>query len=1228
MRRLSSDKKSALFAMVILFLSVLGASAKAEVSQTPLLLGGGSVPGSLALVPSVEYPTVLSVANIDENYRANNTYVGYFDSDKCYKYNQSDEYFEPSSWRSGSCTGNREWDGNFLNWALTPTIDPFRSALTGGYRVVDTADKTVLQKAKNTGQQGSEGDRSLSQYTNLAPISGWNTLHILVSGKQHDFQVTNNKGNSKTIVLDRFLNDEDAWSNNRLRSGNTYTLKARVRVCVPGFLESNCKPYPSGHYKPEGLIQQYANDLRYSAFGYLNETGNQRDGGVLRAEQKFVGPTRSVFGGIGEESNPQKEWDENTGVLLTDPDVSVLGSSKSSWSHPGNSGVINYINKFGELNNNDLKGNDPVSELYYTALRYFKNQGNVPSYTSGGSASQRTIWADGFPVIENNWSDPINYSCQKNVILGIGDANTHQDHDLPHTDDPLNVNAYTQKIFDLESINKSPTADFSGRGNSAYIAGLAYYANTTNIRPGEDLGDQRISTYWVDVRENKVLEGRKTNQYWLATKYGGFDVPKDFNPLSADTLPNELWTDGDTTEKNDLRPRNFYVASDATKMVQSLKEAFAKIAQELRSTTTSLAANTTRLDTDTVVYQSIVDTSTWSGDLLAKAVDSSTSSVDEEPMWYASVELDQMDPDERKIYTGQGVPFTWNSLDSNQRAALRGLDGTDSESLAKDRVKYLRGDRENERSAANPEGAFRQRGSVLGDIANSDPQYMHHQNFGYSQLPVDRFSGGEGADYSQFRNKTAYKSRPPVVVVGANDGMLHVFNANNGKNLFSYVPENVFPKLYRLTQHEYEHQYFVDGTPRIADAHVGGEWKTLAVGATGAGGNSVFALDITDPDLMDGSSVLWEFTDDDLGMTIGQPGLVPLNNGKFGVIVSSGYERGDTDEAYVWVLNASDGQVIKKFPIATSGDLGGVLSVDLNNNKIADRLYVADTTGKVWRLDVDSANSGEWGAPTALGNAPLFHAKDKNGVDQPITAPLDAAYTADKQLLIVFGTGSYYKVNDGVVGDNPRVESFYGIHDQGQQVQRSNLLQQTILKEAVQDGFNVRAVSDKPLAANHKGWYLDLEWASEQGGQGPKGERIVSRATLGGNRVTFTTLIPTVDPCAAGGESWVMSLDLATGSRLAYPFFDLNQDGEFDEDDYITIFVEGEGEIKVPVSGFADSEGAIKSPLILDSKSSGKRYLCYASSEGVEGEAGVQPVCIEIRGGDISSNRLSWHEEL
>src|SRR3546814_16055202 len=72
------------------------------------------------------------------------------------------------------------------------------------------------------------------------------------------------------------------------------------------------------------------------------------------------------------------------------------------------------------------KSLDPVSELYYTALRYFKKQGNVPEYTNGATGTQK----DGFPVI-SDWDDPIKYSCQANVVLGIGDVYTHRDKNLP-----------------------------------------------------------------------------------------------------------------------------------------------------------------------------------------------------------------------------------------------------------------------------------------------------------------------------------------------------------------------------------------------------------------------------------------------------------------------------------------------------------------------------------------------------------------------------------------------------------------------------------------------------------------------------------------------------------------------------------------------------------------------------------------------------------------------------
>ena len=45
-----------------------------------------------------------------------------------------------------------------------------------------------------------------------------------------------------------------------------------------------------------------------------------------------------------------------------------------------NSGVINYINKFSDPGYKSL---DPVSELFYESIRYFKNLGPTPEYSAG-----------------------------------------------------------------------------------------------------------------------------------------------------------------------------------------------------------------------------------------------------------------------------------------------------------------------------------------------------------------------------------------------------------------------------------------------------------------------------------------------------------------------------------------------------------------------------------------------------------------------------------------------------------------------------------------------------------------------------------------------------------------------------------------------------------------------------------------------------------------------------
>lgn len=1286
---------SAYFVLALTMFSTTN-QALADISQTPLLVGGGNVPGSLALTPSVEYPTILTMANLG-NYSSTTLFTGYFDSGKCYSYtyvaaptDTNVSRFVPASKTTDrTCTGDNIWSGNYLNWAGTQTIDPFRSALTGGYRVVDTTTLTVLQKARNTGQSGGPErtaikniggtDRSLiTRLSNGSTGLGAKMQFTIGSWTYCNPDRNGNCRNSIKPIVD--------YQGNAITVDNIYEAYVRVEVCTSATLrEDNCVQYGS-NWKPEGLIQQYNTNLRYSVFGYLNDSAVGRDGGVLRAAQKYVGP--KLYDGT--TNNTAKEWDPDTGVLTRNPDNIILSMGTTI----ADSGVINYINKFGELTTNSHKSLDPVSELYYTAIRYFKGMSPVASYSSYtvGDNANNTRYADAFPVIDN-WTglDPITYACQKNVILGIGDTNTHKDKNLPSgsnatntTNEPakpaevtadttVNVVTATQQvqaleIIDTPGINLKATGDnYNGNNNnSAYIAALAYDSHTKDLRPDTSTsppgfsGKQTISTYWVDVRENEDLKGRARNQYWLAAKYGGFTVPSDYgDPYTRTTrLPDTWWTKtGEALlSSGDKRPTNFFVASDATNMVESLKSAFAQIATEVRGTTTSLATNSTQLETGSAVFQSQFDSSNWSGDLLMKTVNSS-GVVASTATWSAAALLDaRSGVAERKVFTSNtlaastdglyststtGTSFSWGTnLDADTKTALKtnasGSGVSDTEGEA--RVNYVRGDRTQERtSTADTTHPYRQRGSRLGDIVNSDPQYIAKQDYGYNLLRTTAW-GSAGSRYLTYRASTAYQNRTPLIVVGANDGMLHGFNASagtaGGTELFAYVPRTTAANLYELTDPNYSHRYYVDGTPAASDAYINNSWKSIVVGTTGAGGKSVFALDVTAPDDMDSSKVMWEFTAPDLGSTIEQPAIVALANGKFGVVVSSGYSNAAVSSGQVWILDAADGTVLKKFTLPTTGYLGEPLAVDLNNDRMTDRIYVGDTQGNLWRLDVDSATISDWGVPSSLivSNAavPLFTARDTTATTarvQPITAPLSAALNTDGKPIILFGTGTFYQTGDKDLSAtaNQRIDSFYGIIDGGAQIasNRSTLQEQTIQNQVtVGTTLLGRIMSNTAISSSSKGWYVDLVWKRSGVAITPTGERVVSRAAIRSGVVTFATVTPSSDPCTGGATSWIMSLDLFGGGRLAYNYFDFNGDGNLTDADAYTDPVTG---AKIPYSGRSNTtEGAIKTPTFFngtatDSSSSGKDLICFASSAGA-----IQ--CSPVPSGTRTSDRVSWRE--
>ena len=81
--------------------------------------------------------------------------------------------------------------------------------------------------------------------------------------------------------------------------------------------------------------------------------------------------------------------------------------------------------------------------------------------------------------------------------------------------------------------------------------------------------------------------------------------------------------------------------------------------------------------------------------------------------------------------------------------------------------------------------------------------------------------------YNAFASSIA--SRQKTIYQGANDGMLHAFDATTGAELWAYVPRAAYPRLNALTDPLYSHQFNVDGTPTVGDV----DFANTASGGSG-----------------------------------------------------------------------------------------------------------------------------------------------------------------------------------------------------------------------------------------------------------------------------------------------------------------------------------------------------------------------------------------------------------
>ncbi len=464
---------------------------------------------------------------------------------------------------------------------------------------------------------------------------------------------------------------------------------------------------------------------------------------------------------------------------------------------------------------------------------------------------------------------------------------------------------------------------------------------------------------------------------------------------------------------------------------------------------------------------------------------------------------------------------------------LAALDVTFSQAIS-----YLRGDTQLEG------GKLRDRSSVLGDIINSSPVVSSAtDDYGYRSYGT-RLPTGVSASYATYL-KTKREAGKSTVYVGANDGMFHAFDGSSGEERFAYIPTTALGHLGNLlfprdadpnAAQRFDHRYYVDGQIAVSDVYDGSRWKTIAVAAAGAGGRSVFALDVTDPDDIE---VLWEINNhvaDDalnakIGYVLGKPVIVPVraSNGniRWKAIFGNGYNSG-AQQATLFVVDVVTGsaETITAAEASSSdapgyNGLGNVLVIDrwtraadgsraVGRDGFADTVYAGDQNGAIWKFDLASGS-------VDLGGAPLFVSRDSAGNRQPIMGGLEAAAGPGTAAMIYWGTGSFSFERDAVSAGQ---QTFYAVVDRGVAITdgRTSMLEQTV--GATEDGF--RVTSANLITAAHKGWYIDL----------PSGERFVGHPRVESGVLFFPAYDPAdadTNPCSIGGKNWLYGLNALSG---------------------------------------------------------------------------------------------------
>ncbi|MCL2829306.1 MAG: PilC/PilY family type IV pilus protein [Betaproteobacteria bacterium] len=626
---------------------------------------------------------------------------------------------------------------------------------------------------------------------------------------------------------------------------------------------------------------------------------------------------------------------------------------------------------------------------------------------------------------------------------------------------------------------------------SNYLGDVAYYYYTNDLRPNlannvptstKDPADwQHMVVYGVAINLFAPTAPSNTSGptkaqidamfEWIAldpSTRGAFPAYlASKGPPALPALPSTPWPSSASVldvAHAALNSRGGYFES--SKQQDLTRAVIAALADAVgRSTSAPVAIDNNAdqpLADGSVAYVTGYDASNWSGQLRAFEIDPATgfvkfsmtttdpitgvqTTVPLNPIWVAGMPGNPPTQDDRVIITGNGqggaIPFRPAQTLPDGATQLRSkfnLNNVSGPTTGDGNqvIEYLRGDRSKE---GLDDLNYRERGQpndipLLGDIVDSGPTV---------NIPMEKYSEDAYPGFTAFR--AAQLAKPRALFVGANDGMLHTFDAQTGKESWAYIPSFTWdcslsgttacPTVSATGQitnylrdlamaFGFEHRFFVNASPLVSDldfsGDAGADWRTILTGSLGKGGRGVYALDVTNPF---GSSateeslttkLLWEFPSrqsDGTAPTTYDPknmgyvydqiriGHVTISGKRTWVAyVPSGFSNGTAGtggdgKAHLFVLDAKTGALIRDIPAGNGSATDGnganpagmawlsIYTYDQTHQGAGTLAYGGDQLGNLWRFDLTSENPSNWEAKKVAA------LKDAAGKPQPVTTP-------------------------------------------------------------------------------------------------------------------------------------------------------------------------------------------------------------------------------------------------